>query len=88
MKKNRNAWKRFHDPDATEGDYQRWREEHRQRVWARAVALMSGVIPAQGSASSIAKAHGTTSGTVSRYRNGRAGKRGPLLATYLMMRGR
>lgn len=91
-KKPNNAWKQFHDPNATEADYQRWREEHHARVLKRALDMMEDELPVgANSERSAARAIGLSPATLANYRNpqrSRKMKRGPLLTTYLMLRGR
>lgn len=91
VKKPNNTWKRFHDPDATEEQYERWREEHRERALRRAIEMITGAIPhGANSDAAAARALGISPGTIARYRDPKRHKvrRGPLLTTYLMMKAR
>lgn len=87
-----SRWKKFHDPDATEADYQRWREEHHARVLKRALEMLGAELPVgANSERAAARSIGLHPSTLARYRNkerAAKAKRGPLLTTYLMLRGR
>lgn len=83
----REAWRRFYDPNATDEDYARWRDEHRQRRLAKAQAMVEQAITSSSSVAEQAHRTGLSKATVNKYRKGRFGKRGPLLVSFLMMHG-
>lgn len=80
------AWRKWHDPNATEEDYLRWRTEHQKRVRERVDQLLLQTLGNSPDASSLAAAAGLSSTTVRRYANRKGGTRGPLMTTYIALR--
>lgn len=83
------VWKRWHDPRATERDYQAWRTTHREELRKQAIARLNAAIqiPEGTPVALVAAVTGLSDSTVRTYVRKRAyGKRGPLMTTYLALR--
>jgi hypothetical protein len=84
------AWRKWHDPNATEADYARYREEHAKRVRDEAMRMIERALGNAGHTNPVAKTAAMSvlsQETVRKYAKKRDfGKRGPLLTTLIALR--
>lgn len=83
-----DQWKKAHGGTGTEAQYEKWWNDRHVDVRDRAIGLITRIQRSGMSVNEIVARTALSAATVRKYNRGGFGKRGPLLTTYLALRGR